>query len=527
MFARRAVVTLSIAIACAFPAHAEDLAKRYKATLDAQTPARPVEWTCGAKDAWKLERFALDRGAQLKLALGPGTVVFGVRDTNAVWAVVRPAEPAPLASTVAGAGERVTSVLLRFNPKRVGDLFPANTVGKNAPEDALLWARRVVAHGLTESGFSYDSFPIVMQRGQMVVDCEIEGGGRRVFYVDTDKNTVELDARLAQSTLPPPVPMESATCVEVFDAAWKEFDHTYAKFGLRPEVDWDALQKRFRPIAQRCTTSWEAATTIALLLEPLRDLHIHVKCGEEWMPRSWRFRPQNGVMSAAKAVVGELHELSPEVSWARAKDGVGYLQVNGVGGEGVTTAVDAALEQLADTWGLVLDLRFNGGGGTDIAAQVAGRFVDAEKVYANSLFRAGTSKRTQLGEKKPRTFAPRGPWRYAAPVAVLLGQKCMSSGEELALMLAQCPQAVSFGDHTAGSSAAPKPLELAGGIVVNVPRWNDCDAAGKPYEDIGIPPKFPVKAEPEEFTPTRDPVIEAALAYLRKTPANKRGPAKP
>jgi C-terminal processing protease CtpA/Prc len=174
----------------------------------------------------------------------------------------------------------------------------------------------------------------------------------------------------------------------------------------------------------------------------------------------------------------------------------------------------------------VLDLRFNGGGGTDIAAAVAGRFVDAQKVYATSFIRAGTSKRTQLSEKRSRGFAPRGPWRYTAPIAVLLGQKCMSSGEELALMMAQCPQAVSFGDHTAGSSAAPKALELAGGIVVNVPRWNDCDAAGKPYEDIGIPPKFPVKAEPEEFTATRDPVIEAALAHLRKIPAGKRAPGK-
>jgi len=268
------------------------------------------------------------------------------------------------------------------------------------------------------------------------------------------------------------------------------------------------------------------ATTIALLVEHLRDLHVHVKCGDEWMPRYARFRPQNGAIDGAERWFGELHDKDSEVRWARSDDGIGYLQLNGVGDEDVPQRVDAALEKLADTWALVIDIRFNSGGGTPIAADVAGRFIDTEKVYANSRFRTGSSKRAQLTELEPRTVAQRGPWRYESPVVALFGQRCISSGEELALMLVQCPQVTTMGDRTAGSSAAPRRLELEGGIVVNLPRWNDCDAAGEPYEDRGVPVQIPITNDPKSFEAGSDPVIEGALERLRKLPSSERRPGR-
>jgi hypothetical protein len=35
-----------------------------------------------------------------------------------------------------------------------------------------------------------------------------------------------------------------------------------------------------------------------------------------------------------------------------------------------------------------------------------------------------------------------------------------------------------------------------------------------------------VKAKPEEFTDVKDPVLEAALAFLRKMPKSERAPGK-
>jgi C-terminal processing protease CtpA/Prc len=75
-----------------------------------------------------------------------------------------------------------------------------------------------------------------------------------------------------------------------------------------------------------------------------------------------------------------------------------------------------------------------------------------------------------------------------------------------------------MGDRTAGSSANPRLLELPGKITVRMPQWIDYDAQGKSIEDVGIAPAVRIDAKPEEFTNTSDPVLQAALDLLRKTP---------
>ena len=76
---------------------------------------------------------------------------------------------------------------------------------------------------------------------------------------------------------------------------------------------------------------------------------------------------------------------------------------------------DQVLDSLGDTWGLVIDLRFNGGGDELLARDIAGRFVDQQRVYSMNQYRSGPAH-TDLGPKLERAFTPRGPWRYASPV---------------------------------------------------------------------------------------------------------------
>jgi C-terminal processing protease CtpA/Prc len=102
----------------------------------------------------------------------------------------------------------------------------------------------------------------------------------------------------------------------------------------------------------------------------------------------------------------------------------------------------------------------------------------------------------------------------------------MSSAESFALMVAPCPQVTTMGDRTAGSSANPRRVELACGITVNVPRWRDMDPAGRPLEHAGIQPEVKLDFPPEKFGEEGDPVLEAALAKLRKAPSSDRKPGK-
>jgi C-terminal processing protease CtpA/Prc len=302
----------------------------------------------------------------------------------------------------------------------------------------------------------------------------------------------------------------------------------YAKFGLRPDVDWDKLKAQFRPAAEAAKTSWDAAVAIASLVTPLRDLHVHVSVGEDGVPAYFRSRTYNGNWQATQALLGgKVEDTGQDLVWARTKDDIGYVAVQALTDRRVVAAFDQALEQLATTWALVVDLRGNGGGGEDLALEMAGRIVDKERVYALDQFRQeGSKDRLALGPKLERRVAPRGPWRYAAPVVVLIGQKTMSSAESFAEMLAVCPDVTSVGDRTCGSSGRPQRIDLPGGIAVNVPTWNDMTPEGAPIEDVGVQPEVPVKAAPDAFD-AKDPVTEAALALLRKTPSSQRHPGRP
>jgi hypothetical protein len=425
---------------------------------------------------------------------------------------------------VAGNGELIESVWLRFHPSRTSKLFPAKTVQGKGPLQRLLRARQVYQHKI-RSGFSVDRLPVLPAKQEMLVDIETAAGPRRHFRIDLNKRSVEDSAELRDQSMPevPERPMSKQEAVGAFDQAWEAFDKNYAMFVLKKEVDWDRLKKLYRPLAIHAQTNYEVAAVVDLLLSHLRDLHIWVKVDDTHLPGYSRVRLLNANWKHTQRLLGgEITEDPVGISWGEHKDRLGYLAVDNLSKQGLVEQFDQALEELGGTRGLILDLRFNGGGDEGFASQIAGRFVDQERIYSVNRYRNGP-KRTQLGNKLQRKFSPRGPWQYEAPVVVLQGRRTMSSAESLALMFSVCPQVTTMGDPTAGSSANPRRLELPGGILANMPRWLDMTPDGKPFEDLGAQPKVRVEVENYEDFAATDPVVEKALEYLRKQKNKKAG----
>ena len=516
--------TLAWLLLCAAPARAVDLAKTYPATLDFFEGQPTREWTSTKDDVWALESFRFEYQGKLEIECGPSNVVFGVHDGNVVWAALFATEGGKIATALPGGGKEVASIWMRFNPAHLRELFPPATVVGRGPAELVASGARL-CRAKIRGGWQANDLPVIPKKGSFVLDVQTRDGERHDYVVDKGLGTVDRCAACAWNGLAPTVLCSRDLALEAFDAAWTAFDEEYAKFGIRPDVDWKALGEKYRRSAEKATTTFDVAATISALLAELRDLHVYVKLGEEFLPGYERPRPSNASWEATKAIVGGLTDTKHDVVWGRTKDGIGYVNVHRLGDSAAPAAFDDVLEQLADTWALVVDLRFNGGGDELEARALAGRFLDQKRVYSKNQYRAGKAH-GELGKMLEREVEPRGPWRYESPVAVLQGQRVMSSAESFALMLAQCPQVTTIGDRTAGASANPRRLELAGGIVVNLPRWIDHDADGKSIEDVGIAPDVVVAAKPEAFTAKSDPVLEKALEILRKTPKKDRMPGR-
>jgi C-terminal processing protease CtpA/Prc len=252
------------------------------------------------------------------------------------------------------------------------------------------------------------------------------------------------------------------------------------------------------------------------MLKHLRDLHVWLSVAGANVPVFNRPRSSNSNPSAHKTILGDLRQDGP-VQWAVTSDKIGFIAIYGWNNSDTPAKCNAALEQMRDTRGLIVDVRLNGGGSEPLAALFAGRFLSKDFVYGFSQYRNGASH-TNLTEKYPRTAPSKGPWRYNRPVVLLIGQKCMSSNESFIGMMTGAPEVTTMGDRTCGSSGNPKLFKLPLDITVSVPQWIDYMPDGTPLDERGFQPQIRFEPKPGAFEGVRDDLLAAALERLRQSP---------
>lgn len=490
----------------------EDLAKLYPGTRTwSQAGLFPV---ANADDVFELKSFEFGLGKDLAISGKKATLVLGHDGTDVLWAVVLPDKPPKITGALAPEKETAASILLRFGPAEIGRVFPEKTIagrgdGWRRHEAARIARGKMVWDWCTPAGN-----PTIVPADVLLVDVDTVQGPRRFWAIKRNAGQVQRVDDFTTKATPALTPIDGRAALKAFDDVWEAFDREYAGFTLLPNVDWDALGKQYRKAAGDARSTFMVAALLAELLAHLEDLHVWVRCGNDGLPGYNRVRPLNGNWQATSAKLKEKREVGKDLIWGRTAEGFGYLGVHGLSDPELPKHVDAALEQLKDTQGMVVDLRFNGGGDELLARSIAGRFADKAVVYSKNRYREGP-KHDQLGPAIDRVLEPRGPWRYEAPVVCLFGRETLSSAESLAAMFGECPNVTTFGSPTGGSSANPRRLELDCGITVNLPRWLDLLPDGTPLERHGVPPDVLSEHAPEAFSNQSDPVFEAALARLR------------
>ncbi len=531
-----------------------DLLAKYPTTLIAgdTEPGNACEWSFEPEDIYEVSGFRLEavddskpEGEQrLAVTIGPADVGIGHCERGAVWAIVIPratrnaaggspaGSQATLKSWLAKDAEEIDHVWLRFHPRKITMLFPPATVVGPGDAGQLHRMQRIVAAKFTSSWHA-GMGAMIPDPNYTTVDLDTTGGVRRFFSVEATKaggatGEPPWPAKLTyipafeSRVVPAEEPIDRAAAEAGFDMVWTEFDRRYAMFVLRPDVDWAKLRDEYRPKAVAAKTRYEFACVLADMLRSLRDLHIWVKVGPEYVPVFNRPRASNANPQAYAKLIGDVRLAGSAVQWGRTADGVGFIAIHGWSDNAISQQVDEALDQLRDTRGLILDVRLNGGGDEVLARQVAGRFADREIVYAYSQYRNGP-KHEDLTERLPRSVQPRGAWRYDRPVIVLIGQKCMSSNESFVAMMGECPNVTLMGDRTCGSSGNPAILTPVEGLTVSLPQWIDLLPDGSPLDKRGVQPDVPFAAAEDAFSGDDDPLLAAALERMHREPK----PAEP
>jgi C-terminal processing protease CtpA/Prc len=200
----------------------------------------------------------------------------------------------------------------------------------------------------------------------------------------------------------------------------------------------------------------------------------------------------------------------------RVLDGnVGLVRFNDSLGDNATVAAfDAALADLADTAGLILDLRDTpSGGNTTVARGIIGRLMSEEAAYQKHEM---PFEQREYGVRRSwlELVSPRGP-TYTAPVVVLVDRWTASMGEGLAVGLDGIGRATVVGTPMAGLLGGTRSFTLPGtGIVVQFPGEKIFHVDGTPRA-AWVPPVEVDLLEHAGDGDDNDPILEAGLARLR------------
>src|SRR5579875_2504584 len=174
----------------------------------------------------------------------------------------------------------------------------------------------------------------------------------------------------------------------------------------------------------------------------------------------------------------------------RLDGNVGYIDLRWVAMPAAAgPAIAAAMELVAGTYALVIDLRRNGGGSPDGVAFWCSYLLDEKPTHLNDIFHADT------GETRQFWALPYLPGdRYLdRPVYLLTSGRTFSGGEDLCYTLQAFGRAQVVGETTGGGAHPTRPFPVSAAVHIAVPFARSVSpVTGTNWQGTGVVPDIPV-----------------------------------
>jgi len=140
--------------------------------------------------------------------------------------------------------------------------------------------------------------------------------------------------------------------------------------------------------------------------------------------------------------------------------------------------------------GIIIDVRGNGGGNSNLAFRLAGHF-NKKPIIAGTV-KYYKTRPTRI-YSRPLYIQPQKPY-ISCPIILLTNLDCLSSNELFIAALHDTRRAVTCGDYTGGSSGNPIIKRFTAGqlwCTVQIATWGYIRPNGKYLEGLGIKPDIP------------------------------------
>jgi carboxyl-terminal processing protease len=187
-------------------------------------------------------------------------------------------------------------------------------------------------------------------------------------------------------------------------------------------------------------------------------------------------------------------------------DGIGYLHFTNFIMP-LSKRLISAFDSMRNAKGIIIDLRGNSGGETDLGLLLAGLLVDQETLISTTQTRKGETQYKAKPGKSP----------YLGPVVILLDEECASESEEMTAGLQAMGRVFVIGRTSRGEDmdATLEGLPM-NSLALLYPVGLSRTPKRIVIEGRGVIPDFDVKLTRAELLEGKDARLEAAIQHLAR-----------
>lgn len=200
-------------------------------------------------------------------------------------------------------------------------------------------------------------------------------------------------------------------------------------------------------------------------------------------------------------------------------DGTAYFAFNTCGSYNPSAAFPKYLPEIRKAGRLVIDVRENDGGNSEVGYEILSHLLDKEVAIGkwetptyNPSFRAWDKITPAYGESE--SIKPHAD-RFLGPVVVLSGPRTFSAAEDFLAAYKMTKRGLIIGMPSGGSTGQPLNIPLPGGGNARICTKRDRMADGTEFVGVGVIPEIRVRPTIAALRDGRDLVLEEALSVLR------------
>ena len=218
-----------------------------------------------------------------------------------------------------------------------------------------------------------------------------------------------------------------------FDYLWNEVDKKFSYFELK-KINWDQLKNKYRPLLTSKSSEEELFKVLANMLNELRDDHTNLYSPFNFSRYNIKLKgPENySERTVKKYYIPEAWTTGAFVHSFLANNEIGYIRYSSFLSDFSDKEMDLILNRYANTKGLILDLRANGGGSLFNIPKILGRFVQSKTLVLYSITRNGP-KHSDFSSRENFYITPYSGIKYTKPLLVLIDRGSYSATTFFAL----------------------------------------------------------------------------------------------